>query len=87
MNSDVPRYIEFYEKQFKLGSLKKTKKYTNTKDKVNMLDEYSGEEEEAKEKMDDLCKQILRKKKPNGNNLLSNLGKYHFNISIITYLS
>ena len=43
-NQDIPRFIEFFEKQIKEGKLKSTKKFEMTKNKVKHL---ADEEKDA----------------------------------------
>ena len=61
-NEDVQRYIKIYEKLFKNKTLKKNKKYEDSKDKVNLLKEDEKETKEASETLDKLTKQIMGKK-------------------------
>ena len=61
-NEDVQRYIKIYEKLFKNKTLKKNKKYEDSKDKVNLLKEDEKETKEANETLDKLTKQIMGKK-------------------------
>ena len=61
-NEDVQRYTKIYEKLFKNKTLKKNKKYEDSKDKVNLLKEDEKETKEAKETLDKFTKQIMGKK-------------------------
>ena len=61
-NEDVQRYIKIYEKLFKNKTLKKNKKYEDSKDKVILLKEDEKETKEANETLDKLTKQIMGKK-------------------------
>ena len=73
-NEDVTRFIKIYEKLFKKNTLKKNKKFENTKDKVQLIKEDAKEAEEAAETMDKLTKQIIaNKRKRNYNEYLDNL--------------
>ena len=75
-NEDVQRYIKIYEKLFKNKTLKKNKKYEDSKDKVNLLKEDEKETKEANETLDKLTKQIMGKKtKRHYNEYLDNLKK------------
>ena len=73
-NEDVQRYIKIYEKLFKNKTLKKNKKYEDSKDKVILLKEDEKETKEASETLDKLTKQIMgKKRKRNYNEYLDNL--------------
>ena len=73
-NEDVTRFIKIYEKLFKKNTLKKNKRFENTKDKVQLIKEDAKEAEEAAETMDKLTKQIIaNKRKRNYNEYLDNL--------------
>lgn len=74
-NDDIDRFISIYEDFFKFKVLKKNKKFTTTKNKMNLLKE-DNPEEVAKEKarFDDLCQQIMAKKSQR-NNFFEGLSK------------
>ena len=79
-NEDVQRYIKIYEKLFKNKTLKKNKKYEDSKDKVILLKEDEKETKEANETLDKLTKQIMGKKtKRHYNEYLDNHKKNVFN--------
>jgi hypothetical protein len=80
-NEDVPRFLSIFEELFSKKSLKKTKLYTMTKNKIKLLEEEDQEEvEQEKEKFKDLCSQIIAKKTQR-NNFLDDLGMF-FNLII-----
>ena len=62
-NEDVERYIKVFEKLFKKKTLKKNKKYEDSKDNVKLIKEDKEEAKEANETMDKLTKQIMGKKR------------------------
>ena len=62
-NEDVERYIKIFEKLFKKKTLKKNKKFEDSKDKVKLLKEDAEEAKEASENLDKLTKQIMGKKR------------------------
>jgi hypothetical protein len=69
-NGDIDRFLNIYEELFKSKVLKKNKKFSSTKDKIELLEEADPEELAAeKEKYSDLCKQIMAKKSQRGNYL------------------
>ena len=73
-NDDVQRYIKIYEKLFKKKTLTKTKKFDETKNKVELLKEDAEEAKEAQKEMDNLTKAIIgNKRKRNFSNYLDNL--------------
>ena len=73
-NDDVPRYIKIYEKLFKKKTLTKTKKFDETKDKVELLKVDAEEAKQAEKEMDLLTKAIIgNKRKRDFNNYLDNL--------------
>ncbi len=73
-NDDVQRYIKIYEKLFKKKTLTKTKKFDETKNKVELLEEDAEEAKEAEKEMDNLTKAIIgNKRKRNFSNYLDNL--------------
>jgi len=73
-NDDVQRYIKIYEKLFKKKTLTKTKKFDETKNKVELLKEDAEEAKEAEKEMDNLTKAIIgNKRKRNFSNYLDNL--------------
>ena len=73
-NEDVERYIKIYEKLFKKKTLKKNKKFEDSKDKVKLIKEDPNEAKEANETLDKLTKQIMgKKRKRNYNEYLDNL--------------
>ena len=73
-NDDVQRYIKIYEKLFKKKSLTKTKKFDETKNKVELLKEDAEEAKQAEKEMDNLTKAIIgNKRKRNFSNYLDNL--------------
>ncbi len=73
-NDDIERYMKIYEKLFKKKTLKKNKKFEETKDKVKLLKEDKEEAKEASETLDKLTKQIMgKKRKRNYNEYLDNL--------------
>lgn len=76
-NEDVTRFITILEDFFKDKTLKKTRLYNSTKNKIQLLVEEDQEEvEKEKEKFKDLCSQIIAKK-TNRSNYLDNLGKIY----------
>ena len=73
-NDDVQRYIKISEKLFKKKTLTKTKKFDETKNKVELLKEDAEEAKEAEKEMDNLTKAIIgNKRKRNFSNYLDNL--------------
>jgi DnaJ family protein C protein 9 len=73
-NEDVQRYIKIYEKLFKKKTLDKTKKFDESKNKVELLKEDAEEAKQAEKEMDNLTKAIIgNKRKRNFNNYLDNL--------------
>ena len=73
-NDDVERYIKIYEKLFKKKTLTKTKKFDESKNKVELLKEDEEEAKQAEKEMDNLTKAIIgNKRKRNFNNYLDNL--------------
>lgn len=62
-NEDIERYIKIYEKLFKKKTLKKNKKYEDSKDNVKLIKEDPDEAKEANEELDKLTKQIMGKKR------------------------
>jgi len=73
-NEDVERYVKIYEKLFKKKTLKKTKKFEDSKDNVKLLKEDAEEAKAAEEEMDKLTKQIMgNKRKRNFNEYLDNI--------------
>ena len=75
-NEDISRYIKIYEKLFKNKSLKKNKKFEDSKDKVKLIKEDENEAKEASETLDKLSKQIMgKKRKRNCEEYLDNLKK------------
>ena len=73
-NEDVERFVKIYEKLFKKKTLKKNKKFEDSKDKVKLLKEDPNEAKEANETLDKLTKQIMgKKRKRNYNEYLDNL--------------
>ena len=73
-NEDVERYVKIYEKLFKKKTLKKNKKFEDSKDKVKLIKEDLNEAKEANETLDKLTKQIMgKKRKRNYNEYLDNL--------------
>jgi len=50
-NSDVPRFIEFYETQIKDKKLESTKKFKETKDKMRLLPDEKVEAKAEKNKI------------------------------------
>ena len=73
-NEDVQRYIKIYEKLFKKKTLDKTKKFDESKNKVELLKEDAEEAKQAEKEMDMLTKAIIgNKRKRNFNNYLDNL--------------
>ena len=73
-NEDVDRYIKIYEKLFKKKTLKKNKKFEDSKDNVKLIKEDKEEAKEASETLDKLTKQITgKKRKRNCNEYLENL--------------
>ena len=70
-NDDVQRYIKIYEKLFKKKTLTKTKKFDETKNKVELLKEDAEEAKQAEKEMDNLTKAIIgNKRKRNFSNYL-----------------
>jgi hypothetical protein len=47
-NADVPRFIEFFEKQIKIGVIKETVKFKNSKKKVKLMEDERDEAKEVK---------------------------------------
>ena len=73
-NEDIERYIKIYEKLFKKKTLKKNKKYEDSKDNVQLMKEDPKEVKEANEELDKLTKQITgKKRKRNYNEYLDDL--------------
>ena len=73
-NEDVQRYIKIYEKLFKKKTLTKTKKFDESKDKVELLKVDAEEAKQAEKEMDLLTKAIIgNKRKRDFNNYLDNL--------------
>ena len=73
-NDDVQRYIKIYEKLFKKKTLTKTKKFDESKNKVELLKEDAEEAKQAEKEMDNLTKAIIgNKRKRNFSNYLDNL--------------
>ena len=73
-NEDIERYTKIYEKLFKKKTLKKNKKYEDSKDNVKLIKEDPDEAKEANEELDKLTKQITgKKRKRNYNEYLDNL--------------
>ena len=73
-NGDVERYVKIYEKLFKKKTLKKNKKFEDSKDNVKLIKEVPNEVKEANETLDKLSKQIMgKKRKRNFNEYLDNL--------------
>ena len=73
-NEDVDRYIKIYEKLFKKKTLKKNKKFEDSKDNVKLIKEDKEEAKEASETLEKLTKQITgKKRKRNCNEYLENL--------------
>ena len=62
-NEDVERYIKIYEKLFKNKTLKKNKKFEDSKDKIKLLKEDAEEVKESSEMLDKLTKQIMGNKR------------------------
>ena len=78
-NDDVQRYIKIYEKLFKKKTLTKTKKFDETKNKVELLKEDAEEAKQAEKEMDNLTKAIIgNKRKRNFSNYLDNLKERDF---------
>jgi len=76
INDDIERFIEFYDNLINEKKLKKTKKYTMTKNKINLLYQDDEQEvEEEKSKFNNLCSQIISKKKGRDDliNFISNI--------------
>ena len=73
-NEDVERYVKIYEKLFKKKTLKKNKKFEDSKDNVKLIKEDKEEAKEANEKLDKLTKQVMgKKRKRQTNEYLDNL--------------
>jgi DnaJ homolog subfamily C member 9 len=69
-NEDIERLLKIYETLFQEKKLKKTKKFTTSKDKVESLYEDNPEEvQKEKDKFSDLCSQIMAKKSARDNSL------------------
>ena len=62
-NKDIPRFIEFFEKQIKEGTLKTTKKFETSKNKVKHLADEEKDAEVELEKVD-LAKKNKAGKQP-----------------------
>ena len=62
-NGDVERYVKIFEKLFKNKTLKKNKKFEDSKDKVKLIKEDKEEAKEASETLDKLTKQIMGNKR------------------------
>ena len=82
-NEDLPRFIEFYEKQIKEGQLELTKAFAKSKGKVSLLPDEKVEAKAAKKQlqkkkesnMADLEKMILAKRENTFNSFLSTMEK------------
>ena len=73
-NEDVERYIKIYEKILKKKKLNKTKKFEESKNKVQLIKIDAEEAKEAEKEMDILTKAIVgKKRKRNYNEYLDNL--------------
>ena len=74
-SKDLERYLNIYEKLFKMKKLIKNSKYEETKNKIKLM-KRNKEEKEAKELLDKLTKQIKeRRKKRTFDDYLSDLAK------------
>ncbi len=81
-NEDIPRFLSIFEELFANKTLKKTKLYNSTKNKIKLLEEEDQEEvEKEKERYKVLCSQIIAKKTQR-NNFLDDLGMYYLFIMI-----
>ncbi len=75
-NEDLERYIKIYEKLFKNKTLKKNKKFEDSKDKVKFIKEDPKEVKEANKELDRLTKQMTGKKRNRDNDdYMDNLQK------------
>ena len=75
-NEDLERYIKIYEKLFKKKTLKKNKKFEDSKDKVKFIKEDPKEAKEANKEMNRLTKQMTGKKRKGDNeDYMDNLEK------------
>ena len=73
-NKDIKRFLEIYEKLFKMKKLIKNQKYEESKNKIILMRKNKKEEKQAKEMLDKLTKQINeRREKRNLNDYLSDL--------------
>ena len=73
-NKDIKRFLEIYEKLFKMKKLIRNQKYEETKNKIILMRKNKEEEKQAKEMLDKLTKQINeRREKRNLNDYLSDL--------------
>ena len=50
-NESIPRFLEFYEEQFKKGELERTKLFDKTKNKIKLLADEKAEAKKEKQKM------------------------------------
>ena len=50
-NDDIPRFIKFFERMFKERKLKKTKKFTQTKDEIRKLEDEVDDAKKKNEKI------------------------------------
>ena len=57
-NKDIKRFLEIYEKLFKMKKLIRNQKYEETKNKIILMRKNKEEEKQAKEMLDKLTKQI-----------------------------
>ena len=75
-NGDVERYVKIFEKLFKNKTLKKNKKFEDSKDKVKFIKEDPKEVKEANKELDRLTKQMTGKKRNRDNDdYMDNLQK------------
>jgi DnaJ family protein C protein 9 len=68
-NDDKQRYLEIFEELIEQKILKKTKKYTTTKNKIKNIKEDNEEEvREQQNKLDDLSKMIMKRQRDRNDN-------------------
>ena len=80
-NKDVKRFLEIYEKLFKIKRLKRNSKYEQTKNNIVLIKKNEEEEKEAKELLEKLSRQVIdnRNKGRNYNDYLLDLARRYGN--------
>ena len=80
-NKDVKRFLEIYEKLFKIKRLKRNSKYEQAKNNIVLIKKNEEEEKEAKELLEKLSRQIIdnRNKGRNYNDYLLDLARRYGN--------